>query len=522
MKLSKNLFTTLLRLLNIKHTYSFSSQYFNDHPYKNTIYGLSIMLSYYQIENRALKFKDKDILPNIDTPFIAHFNNDFVIVQNIDNNTVQYISNNTKEKTSIEKFKNNWSGVVLIVETTENSIEPNYKESRKKEFLTRIKYFLLLISLCAILVIITYRNIFSYTIGLSVSLIINLAGLYISFLLLLKQTKTFSSQANKLCSLLGEKSDCSHILDSDAAKIIGFSWSEIGLGYFFTNVCVILALPSLYNYVALLNIFTLPYTLWSVWYQKYRAKQWCPLCLAIQGFLWVLFINHIFWGNISFTEFTFLDLIILGGMYISTVVLINLLTNIWIQSKEKDKLRYEINSLKSNEEVFASIMKSREQYDIDTAISSSVFIGSPKAKNTLTIVSNPHCTPCAKLHQRIKNIFKDQALNFRIQYILTSFGEKGDKINKLIIAKYLELDQFDFTDFLDEWYMHGRLNEESFIKKYDCIYSKETFEEFQKQKNWVEKSKIKATPTILYNGIQLPQDIYKIEDTYLLTNMSLE
>lgn len=522
MKHYRNIFTTLLELLNIKHTKTFSSRYFNEHPDKSSIYGLSKMLSYYRVENEGLKFKDKDILTEIDTPFIAHFNNDFAIVQNVDNHDIEYISNNEKRKISFDKFKDGWSGVALVMEPDENSIEPNYNEHRKKEYLAWMKYILLAVSLCIISGIIVYGNIHSYTIGLTTSLLINLAGFYVSFLLLLKQTKTFSSQADKLCSLLGEQSDCSHLLDSDAAKILGFSWSEIGLGYFLTNVCVIIALPSFYNYVALLNILTLPYTVWSVWYQKYKAKQWCPLCLAVQGLLWVLFINHLLWGYISFTEFSILHLIIVGGLYIGTIVLANLFTDVWVQLKEKGKLRYEVNSLKSNEEVFTSIMKSREQYDVDTHISSSVLIGNPEAKNTLTVISNPHCTPCAKLHQRIGDILNDEGINFRIQYILTSFGVKGDKINKLIIAKYLEMNRSDFVHFLDEWYSQGRNNEESFMKKYGCKYSNDTIEEFQKQKNWVEKSKIHATPTILYNGIQLPQDIYKIEDVYLLANMSLK
>ena len=37
-----------------------------------------------------------------------------------------------------------------------------------------------------------------------------------------------------------------------------------------------------------LNIFTLPYSFWSVWYQKAKAKQWCVLCLIIQALLWTL------------------------------------------------------------------------------------------------------------------------------------------------------------------------------------------------------------------------------------------
>lgn len=110
----RNIFTTLLALLKVKHTKSFSSQYFNEHPDKNSIYGLSKMLSYYRIENEGLKLKSKDILAEIDTPFVAHVDNDFAIVQKIDDQYVEYISNGKKEKTTIEKFKNSWFSISTV------------------------------------------------------------------------------------------------------------------------------------------------------------------------------------------------------------------------------------------------------------------------------------------------------------------------------------------------------------------------------------------------------------------------
>lgn len=522
MKRNSNILSTLLRLLNVKHTNTFTATYFNEHPHRNSIYGLSRMISYYGIENEGLKVKNKDILPEMDTPFVAHVRDDFAIVEQVGDQTVSFIDKGKNEIMDIETFKKNWSGVVLLMEPDEKSIEPNYAENRKKELLVWVKYMMLTVALGLLLGALTYRNITLFTWGFVSSLLINLTGLYVSFLLLLKQTKTHSSQADRLCSLLGEQSDCSHILDSDAAKFLGFSWSEIGLGYFFTNALIIIALPSLYIYVAMLNVFTLPYTLWSVWYQKYRAKQWCPLCLVVQCLLWVLFSNHLLLGYLEFTSVNILHLLIVGSLYISTVVLINLFTSIWIKSKEREKLRYELNNLKSNEEIFNSLMKTRDRYNTGATVCSSIFLGELEAKNTLTIVSNPHCNPCAKLHERISELLKDENLGFRIQYILTSFGERGDKVNQLIISKYFEMNPLNFAYFLDEWYKHGRHNEENFIKKYMYMESPESIGEFRKQKDWVQVNKINATPTILYNGIKLPQEIYKIEDVYLFTHMSLK
>ena len=50
-----NIFTTFLDLLEVKYTDSFSRQYFNEHPHKYNLFGLSSMLSDYGIENVGVK-----------------------------------------------------------------------------------------------------------------------------------------------------------------------------------------------------------------------------------------------------------------------------------------------------------------------------------------------------------------------------------------------------------------------------------------------------------------------------------
>ena len=73
-------------------------------------------------------------------------------------------------------------------------------------------------------------------IGISLLLAVNFAGLYISWLLLLKQMHIQSQYADKICSLFKQK-DCNNVLDSKAAKLFGIvGWSEIGFGYFLTNL----------------------------------------------------------------------------------------------------------------------------------------------------------------------------------------------------------------------------------------------------------------------------------------------
>ena len=70
----KNIFVNYLSLLGVRYTESFSDQYFNGHPNKNNLYGLSKMLSDYGIQNAATQIEDKETdIACIECPFVAQF-----------------------------------------------------------------------------------------------------------------------------------------------------------------------------------------------------------------------------------------------------------------------------------------------------------------------------------------------------------------------------------------------------------------------------------------------------------------
>ena len=50
-----NLFIQILEILSIKHTEDFTIRFYESHPHKNNLFGLSEMLRYYNIENVAAR-----------------------------------------------------------------------------------------------------------------------------------------------------------------------------------------------------------------------------------------------------------------------------------------------------------------------------------------------------------------------------------------------------------------------------------------------------------------------------------
>jgi hypothetical protein len=232
------------------------------------------MLSDYGVENKGTKIENKEeYIYNIEVPFIAHFGGNFVIVYQIDSVKVCCLWNGKKMSLPITDFFNAWSGIILLAEPSENAIEPHYKEHKKKELLNLFRTITCSASVCLLLILAFFKNALFTNIGICLLSLLNLIGVYTGYLLVLKQLHIHSEYADKICSLF-KQSDCNDVPESKAAKLWGtFGWSEIGFGYFIANTLILLFLPHFISYLSIINILVLPYSLWSIWYQKAKAKQ---------------------------------------------------------------------------------------------------------------------------------------------------------------------------------------------------------------------------------------------------------
>jgi hypothetical protein len=71
--------------------------------------------------------------------------------------------------------------------------------------------------------------------------------------------------------------------------------ADLGVLYFAGTLLVLVSSafsPDFYYhvlYLGVLNLFTLPYTLFSVAYQAFRVRKGCALCLIVQAVFWLEF-----------------------------------------------------------------------------------------------------------------------------------------------------------------------------------------------------------------------------------------
>lgn len=518
---NNNPLSCMLQLLQVKYTKSFANKLYNQHPYKYSLFGLSSMLSDYKIENEGLQFNDKSELLKIKVPFIAQLEETFVVIYKIENKKVHYLWQNKKIILALEKFNKIWTGVVLLAEKTKETSESGYRSNIVKELFHNILCilgFILIVS--GLFFFIIQNNIYKDAPSM-IMLAINSVGIYISYLLLLKQMHIQNKYVDKICTFL-KKGDCNNVLESAGSKLFGLiSWSEVGFSYFISNFFILLAISRLLSYYAVINILALPYTIWSIWYQKFRTKQWCPLCLSIQVLLWILFILNLSFGNITAIHFSISDIYLCAMIYLMPFIVVDMLYSKYKEASMSTQIRQEINSLKMKDEVFLTLLAKQPYYEVSKK-NSTILFGNKDAKNIITILTNPHCNPCAIMHKRVEAFANETGDKVCIQYIFSAFNRELEISNKFLIAAYLNKADNDIAKIYDEWYSSTKNISNNYIKKFNFnLESREIEEEFEKHQAWIAKANLHATPIILFNGYEIP-NIYQIEDLKYFTDLNVD
>lgn len=286
-------FSDFLKVLGVEHTEEYSDQAFRTMPFKS-LFGFSRLLTQYGIPNEALQIEDKSQLSSLPVPFMAQEETYFVIVTGITKNadgtgSVNLLHFGNPETWTLADFEARSSGVVLLAKPDSDSREPDYARHHLHEVAMKGKRYVMLtafifLAVCGFAFSGVWRHI--STILLTA---VDLAGIVITWFLLLKSLKVKSKAANRICGVL-EEGGCDTVLEQKASTFFGlFSWAEVGFSYFALTTLVLFIFPGQIMNLAILNACALPFTVWSIWYQKFRIKTWCTLCVTTQTLLWCQF-----------------------------------------------------------------------------------------------------------------------------------------------------------------------------------------------------------------------------------------
>ena len=349
-------------------------------------------------------------------------------------------------------------------------------------------------------------------------------GFIITVLLNWYEIDQYNPALKQICSF-GEKTSCDAIINSKAAKIFGISWAKIGFAYFFGSLFTLLTTGilnhSILGLLSIINILTLPYIIFSVFYQGVVAKKWCPLCLAIQGILALQFCISFMGGfTTQLKQVSLNDLFPIIMSFTLSYYIVELLFPALLQSKKYKTAISEFRQLKLNPGVFNSLLKEQEQIQ-SSSEGLGLEIGCPTAKHKIVMASNPYCDPCSRAHKVIEQLMENNE-DVQVRILFPSGGGKNkDRIQAIRHLLYIgkQDDKPSLKKALGTWYGASEKDYKEFAKNFPI--GNENLKNFdhdiEDMSTWCKRMDVNVTPTFFVNGFKLPE-IYNVNDlTYLLS-----
>lgn len=509
--MKNDLFLSLLYALDIPYTEEFSEERFQEHPYHDSLLGISLLLKEYGVPNQGLRLDNKNDICRISPPFVAQVSGNLVVVTRVTPKQVTYVSFGESFTVLLERFLSMWSGIALLPFPDEDSGEPDYQKHRAQQSAGKLKKRLIWIFV-VLLVALLFGGIHDERPWLrGVLLLLNGCGLAATVMLEMQVLNIENRLSERLCSMF-HKSSCNQVLETPGARILwGITWTEAGYAFFMVNGLVILLLPSLIPVLSAVSVCALPYTFWSVWYQKFKAGSWCPLCLSVQLLFWLQFLVFLFSGTyrtLAFNRYFGVGLIGLGLGYLLTVLVLNRVFAIYRKSRLCTMWKYAFRNITLRHEVFHALLSEQKVYDTDSSLRSSILLGDPSSPHRITVFSNPYCNPCAGMHARLGNLIRN---GWCVRYQLTSFGPEYEEAGIRLISVWLHYGAEKAEQAFDEWYAGGKSLGIGFFQKYPVGDLTAAKAEYERHRAWQQHTRLSSTPTILLEGRILPPE-YKVED----------
>ncbi|MCM1111475.1 MAG: vitamin K epoxide reductase family protein [Clostridium sp.] len=311
-----------LTALRVPHTESYSNRRFREMPFK-TMFGLSKLLEEYGICSEGYLLSDRSEISKITPPFLARTPRGYTIVTAVDGDTVEYLTQGVRERVALAEYMKGWDGNVLLSYPSADAAEPDYAVHARIRFFMKAKKWILLACALFLFCYFLITNEIYRSIPALLVTAIDLAGLYFTYLLVQKSMNIHNAAADRVCGVL-QAGGCDSILELKASKFFGlFGWSEVGFAYFSVSLLTLLLFPSMLPWLALCNVCCLPFTFWSIWYQRFRAHKWCTLCVCVQASLWLLFFSYLAGGWIRQAWPLSVEFFVLGAAYLGVMLGVN-------------------------------------------------------------------------------------------------------------------------------------------------------------------------------------------------------
>ena len=485
--------------------------YFLSHPNYPSLFAITDSLHLLSVENIAVKIP-KEQFSELPDHFLANYANDLVLVTKTDIDITVETEKGKKLIQSRKEFLNLWDGIIL-------AIEPNTIEIKQKGYskMKGLQYALPIF----VLTIASIYN-FGFEIQHLVFLFSSVLGFLVSIFIVQEKLGMQNEVIAKLCNMTVNTS-CDSVITSEKSQINKwFSFADVSLLFFTTNLLAILLFPVSYFIIGLLSLVSIPVVVYTVWLQKVQLKKWCVLCL-IQSSIIVL--QAILFGlnfkiNFSAVSFTVF-------FYFMSAVLVTSIW-LWIQPVLLAKSRTEKNNIKltkfkRNYNIFSYLTKdipSKKGFEQLKGIA----FGSANATVQLTLILSPTCVHCHSAFQEAFQLFKKHPERVFLNVLFNINPDNNDNPSKVIVERLLVLNNFSAQkaqEALIDWHSR-RIGLEKWKAKWDVTTTSEATKEMSNQYAWCQQNEFNYTPVQIVNGKLLPNEYETSELKYFLNDFTTE
>jgi uncharacterized membrane protein len=506
------------------------------HPDFPSLLSFSESLSFFNVDNIATRVP-KDQLDNLPDRFIALIESkdkgSFLTVVERQIKGIAYLTNGSMQLLDKPSFLDIWSGIVLVAEQTENTIEAKPKTTwLGKMIVPLLLLFTFLITLSSA----QFPYIFSAFAVFSV------LGIFLASEALKQEFGIKNTISAGVCNAT-PTTDCHAVINSEKTKILGkLSLSDISIIYFSSQFLSLLILgpgkhaSSFLQITVLSLLLAIPVTLFSFYYQYAIAKKWCPVCLGIAGTLYAQFIVLFFGIDSLIAEFNITGLLSVATIYLFMLFL-------WLTTKPKLKEFFTLKTdklenmrFRRNYSLFKNALKASREVD-EAIMSSHIQLGNADASLQISMVTNPFCKFCEAAHEAIYTIMKRNEKEVGISLRFNVNPDKTEEKSILLHQGFMDIYQRKGGEALmqsmDEWF--NLKDVDRWLSKYSRALQPdpEIMEIFKKEYEENAKNELLFTPAIIVNRHLYPKMYYAaelsgfiselVEDDEILTgNTSME
>lgn len=440
-----------------------------------------------------------------------------------------------------------WEGVFLSIDIFHAFSVKRFKSERYRELWGSIKLGLWGCLIVCSAIFIGFRSFTTLSLNQQISwsalMLLGLLGLATSYALV-KYFLFGDYSLPKFCQSNSQahKNTCQPILTSPQSSFFGVSHADFGVIYYLTILAMLIStgLDSFLLYA--ISLLGLPYTLFSITYQKVIIKSWCKLCLIVQAV--VLLQNSILLFNlVSKAQPLTLGLHVSINIFIEDILIVFSVIGIW------SLVRFLIHLNVENKKLIRSNHKQiYDQNTYEKLIGSgrvvpsfdgkgNITIGHPRStKNSVTIVLSTYCKQCAKtldeLVSVVNNGFWPVSLTILIKANLGGLNvtrtenspiSDDSKVARKIMALIIKGDQELALTALLSWYNNGHfVNYQYWESQFPNVTEEELIlaeQSLNSIYNWTENHKIMLTPTVVINEKVLPE-IYLSHEANLIRRLT--